>query len=458
MLFDRIFERFASKTPVTVMLRGILERALDPAPLDRLFADTAERQYTRELLFSTTVDLMANVACRIQPSVHAGYQEDRERVAVSVRALYDKLACTETALSEALVRHTASVLKPLRRRLGGTQAPLVEGYSAKILDGNHLAASQRRLQGLRDSAAGGLPGQTLVVLEPEYQLATDVFCCEDGHAQERSMLDRVIERVEAKDLYIADRNFCTTGFLFGLAKREACFVIRQHASTLSWERQSKKRRVGRIAEGVVYQRTLWLTNDEGRTLRVRQVTLVLDVPTRDGETEIRVLTNLPRSAVTAKRAVQLYRQRWGIEGLFLNLTTVLNCEMNTLPYPKAALFGFCVALAAGNALATVKGALAAVHGAEKIEEEVSNYHLATEMRGKYQGMMVALPPEEWAGLREMGEGEFADWLLGLARRVNLGRFPKSKRGPKKPRLRRTRFAGKKHIATARLLAGTYDKK
>ena len=132
--------------------------------------------------------------------------------------------------------------------------------------------------------------------------------------------------------------------------------------------------------------------------------------------------------------------------------------MNTLPYPKAALFGFCVALAAGNALATIKGALGALHGTEKIKAEVSDYHLAVEVRGKYQGMMVALPPEEWAGLRAMSEGEFADWLLGTARRVNLRRFPKSKRGSKKPRTRRTRFAGKKHIATSRLLNGTYDTK
>lgn len=457
MLFGPLFDRFATKTPVTVMLRGVLERVLNPEPLDLLFVNTAQHQYTRELLFSTTVDLMAIVACRIQPSVHAAYQEDHERVGVSVRALYDKLARTETALSEGLVRHNADALKPLLRRLGATQTPLVKGYTTKILDGNHLGASERRLEGLRDSAAGALPGQTLVVLEPEYQLASDVFCCEDGHAQERSMLGRVLERVKPQDLYIADRNFCTTGFLFGLADRVACFLIRQHASTLSWERQGKKRRVGRIEGGMVYQRTLWLEDEEGRTLRVRQVTLVLDVPTRDGETEIRILTNLPRS-VLAKRVAQLYKERWTIEGLFLNLTTVLNCEMNTLPYPKAALFGFCVALVAGNVLATIKGALAAVHGAEKIEAEVSNYHLATEMRGKYQGMMVALPPEEWAGLKGMSEEEFADWLLGLARRVNLGRFRKSKRGPKKPQPSRTRFAGKKHIATARLLNGTYDTK
>ena len=451
MLCGNVFERFVTKSPATVMLRGVLERTLAPDHLDQLFADTAQRQYTRELMFSATVDVMAAVACRIYPTVHAAYQDQAEKIGVSVRALYDKLAHMEPCIGEELVRHTAAKLKPLLRRLGATLPPLVSGYTTKILDGNHLGASQRRLKELRDVAAGPLPGQTLVVLEPEYQLASDVFCCEDGHAQERSLLDRVLDRVQVKDLWMADRNFCTTGFLFGLARRRARFIIRQHSSTLQWQREGKRRRIGRIAEGVVYEQMLWLEDGSGTVLPVRRVSLVLDVPTRDGETEIHVLTNLP-ARVGAKRVAQLYRQRWTIEHLFLNLTTILHCELNTLPYPKAALFGFCVALAAGNVLATVKGALRAVHGIEKIEQELSDYHLALDVAGKYQGMMIALPPEEWQPLTKLTDAAFAQWLREIAGRVNLKRYPKKPRGPKKARPRRTRFTKAKHIATARLLA------
>jgi hypothetical protein len=400
---------------------------------------------------------MAAVACRIYPSVHAAYQDKKEQIGVSVRALYDKLAGTEPQLGEELVRHTAAQLKPLLRTMGATLPPLVVGYTTKILDGNHLAATERRLKELRDVAAGALPGQTLVVLEPEYQLATDVFCCEDGHAQERSLLPRVLATVQANDLWMADRNFCTTGFLFGLAERKACFLIRQHSSTLQWQRESKRRRVGRIEEGVVYQQRLWLENGSGKVLVVRRVTLVLNEPTRDGETEIHVLTNL-RANVSAKRVAQLYRRRWSIEHLFLNLTTILHCEMNTLPYPKAALFGFCSALAAGNVLATIKGALRKEHGIDKVEQEVSDYHLALDMAAKYPGMMIALPAEEWRPLTAMTDAEFAEWLRGLARRVDLKRYPKHRRGPKKPRPRRTRFANAKHIATARLLAAERGRK
>jgi hypothetical protein len=457
MLCGKVFDRFVDNSAVTVMLRGVLERALAPECLDRLFDEKAEQQYTRELLFSQTVDLMAAVACRIYPSVHAAYQAKKKQIGVSVRALYDKLAGTEPQLGEELVRHTAAQLKPLLRTMGATLPPLVAGYTTKILDGNHLAATERRLKELRDVAAGALPGQTLVVLEPEYMLATDVFCCEDGHAQERSLLPRVLTTVQAKDLWMADRNFCTTGFLFGLAERKACFLIRQHSSTLQWQRESKRRRVGRIEEGVVYQQRLWLENGSGKVLVVRRVTLVLNEPTRDGETEIHVLTNL-RANVSAKRVAQLYRRRWSIEHLFLNLTTILHCEINTLPYPKAALFGFCSALAAGNVLATIKGALRVEHGIDKVEKEVSDYHLALDMAATYPGMMIALPAEDWRPLTAMTDAEFAEWLRGLARRVDLKRYPKHRRGPKKPRPRRTRFAKAKHIATARLLAAERGRK
>src|SRR5438874_11997551 len=106
MLCDHVFERFVKKTPATVLLRAVMERALAPEPLDQLFAANAQQQYTRELLFSTTVDLLAAVACRIYPSVHAAYQDKKDEVAVSVRALYDKLAGMELHLGEQLVRQT----------------------------------------------------------------------------------------------------------------------------------------------------------------------------------------------------------------------------------------------------------------------------------------------------------------------------------------------------------------
>ena len=77
------------------------------------------------------------------------------------------------------------------------------------MDGNAIAASEHRLKPLRNCNSAPLPGQSLVVLDPSLMLAIDVFPCEDGHAQERSLLDRVLTTIEEDDVWVADRNFCT---------------------------------------------------------------------------------------------------------------------------------------------------------------------------------------------------------------------------------------------------------
>jgi IS4 transposase len=315
-----------------------------------------------------------------------------------------------------------------------------------------VGRTPRGITPLRDVAAGPLPGQTLVVLDPALGLVIDVVCCEDGHAQERSLVAAVLALVRADDLWVADRNFCTTEFLFGIAAKAARFVIRQHAATLTWDKAGRVRRSGRCATGKLSEQTLWLTDPDGRTLPVRRVTVHLDEPTRDGETEIHLLTNLTATEASAAEVAQLYLARWRIETAFQTLTTVLKCEVNTLGYPKAALFAFGVALAAYNVYATVKAALRAAHGAGKVEREVSDYFLADEIAGTYRGMMIAIPAEHWRPLAGADAATLARLLLGLARKASLPRYRKSPRGPKKPEPRRRRFAKKKPIATSRLLA------
>ena len=71
MILGDVFERFAQETPLSVMARGVMENALNPQVLDTLFEDVADKQYTKQLLFSSIVDLMSLVVCRIQPAIHA---------------------------------------------------------------------------------------------------------------------------------------------------------------------------------------------------------------------------------------------------------------------------------------------------------------------------------------------------------------------------------------------------
>ena len=48
-MLGKVFARFVEKSPLSVMVRGTLERVLGADQLDAWFARTAQKQYTRPL-------------------------------------------------------------------------------------------------------------------------------------------------------------------------------------------------------------------------------------------------------------------------------------------------------------------------------------------------------------------------------------------------------------------------
>jgi hypothetical protein len=451
MVLDSVFDRFVTGSPLSVMVRGTIEHALSAPDLDALFERTAQQQYTRELLFSSLVDLMSLVVCGVQPHVQAAFKDQAKRLPVTLKSVYQKLQRVEPDVSAALVRFTAGRCGALIDQLGGSRQEWLPGYRVKVVDGNHLGASQHRIRETRSRSAAPLPGLSLVLLDPVWGLPIDVLPCENGHAQERSLFGDLLERVEAKDLWIADRNFCTTDLLSGLADRQGCFVIRHHAG-LSLEPLGEWGPEMESETGWVSERSAWVVRDGEQVLRVRCVRVRLKEKTRDGETEMVLLTNLPATVADAVTVAGLYRRRWSVETLFQELTCHLNCEVNTLGYPKAALFAFCVALVAYAVLAVVKAALRSVHGEKVVETQVSGYYLALEMTRVYGGMMIAIPPEFWQVFRELDGSGMAGLLRELARRMNLDKYRKQTRKPKKPSPKRVYDPEQPHVATAELLA------
>src|SRR4051794_21139869 len=99
-----VFAKFAEKAPLCVMTRITLESLFDDDRLNRLFEDTAPRQYHRELMFSQIVELMMSVVLRAEKSVLAAYRKRAKDLNVSDEAVYQKLQRQELGISEVLVR------------------------------------------------------------------------------------------------------------------------------------------------------------------------------------------------------------------------------------------------------------------------------------------------------------------------------------------------------------------
>lgn len=446
---DEILQKFLDRAPVAVMARALMARTVSDSTLDGLFERHAQGQYTRDLTFSALIGLMTQVVFRTYPSVHAAYRKCPQ-IPVSVASVYNKLNGLETGVSRALVGETAGPLAEILRALPGAPAEPVAGLRLRTLDGNFLAGTERRLACLRGRGAAALPGMALVVRDGRTGLLTDLVPCEDAYTNERSLDGAVLPLVEAGDLWLADRNFCTDDYCSGIAARGASFLIRHHAGTtlhpLGGESLPRRHPGGTISEQPVRA---------GR-LECRCVIIRLERPTADGTTEIRLLTNVPRERLDAPRAADLYRTRWRIESAFQELTEGLRCEVDTLGYPRAALLGFALAVVAYNLLVVNRAALASGLGEEVGgEAAISSYHLATEVAAVDPGLAIAVPESAWRPLLEMTAAEFAGWLHGVARVLDWRPYRKNPRGPKKPvAITRTRRGA--HRSTARELSKSQE--
>jgi hypothetical protein len=140
-------------------------------------------------------------------------------------------------------------------------------------------------------------------------LITAVFLSEDGHAQERRFLAQVLHHVEEDQRWIEDRNFCTLGLMFGMARRSAAFVVRQHGQ-LQGEFLGHATRKGITRSGPVYKQPMLVRDPaSGETMRVRRITIKLQEPTRAGDTALHILSKVPSPRASAAQLARLYGKR-----------------------------------------------------------------------------------------------------------------------------------------------------
>ena len=450
-MFKPIFDQFVVEAPIAVIARSTMERLLNSEQLDDWFDQVAKEQYTRNLVFSSIFDVMNQVVLGSRPSVHAAYQASEEKIGVSITSVYNKINGIEPNVSAQLVRYVVEKAEPVIQELIGTTGGPFPGFRIKLLDGNCIEKSQHRIEELRYIAAGPLPGKSLVVYDPNLRIPIDVFLCEDGHAQERSLLPAVLKTVKPKDIWTADRNFCTVSFTCGIASNGAFFIIRLHKN-YPYRPVGPEFLVGETETGTVYEQDINVVDEHGNDHIFRRCRILLKKETRDGDNEICIISNLPKEVATAIEIAEVYRTRWKIETAFQELTEHLNSEINTLGYPRAALFGFCVALVSYIVFSVIKAVIENVHGKDVVENKISGFYVADEISGTARGMTIAIPDQEWVFLQNITTTEFIVLLQYCAEKIKLSKYRKHRRGPKKPMPKRTFNKNSPHVSTAKLLA------
>ncbi len=450
---QELVERLASRSALPLMTQMVMQRLLDPTILDEIFAKHRGSQYEHELLFPVLVELMVAVVFGFSPSVHKSWSKRKEQAGVAVSAVYQKLKNVSPGLCAALVEQMAQRASSWIASMGGTRPALLPGHRVCILDGNHLAATERRIKPLRDSAAGPLPAVAVVAYNPDLDLPIHLVGDLDAYTQERALLGTVLTWVKAGDCWIGDRLYCVRWWLQDLADKNAFFVVRQHGN-LTVQVVSERKPRGKSKDATFFEEDVEVVGEEGRKFRMRRIVVVLKDPTKHDEREILLLTNLPTDVADAAKVASLYRKRWSIEGAFHRIEALLQSELAPLGYPAAGLFGFSLALVAYQVLAVLEGVLRAEHGAAKVDEELSMHSMVEEIVSVWGGMMVLMPTEVWEEYGRLSQPEWEKELRRLGKRVDLSAHKKSKRKdkPAGPKAKK-RFTKRPHISTYRALHG-----
>lgn len=435
-----ILERFSREAPIATMTQGIIEHLFSDDTLNAVPVGVELLTYTRSIDFATLVRLMADVVFRVHPSTRAAYfHSHHAQTVATLKSFYDKFNHVEPAVCRALVRDLARRCSDILHAAPPPGPPPPIRYLT--LDGNKLAATQRRLDGLEPVYAP-LPGQILVLQDADTGLFLDALPWEDAYTNERALLDDLAGWWAAGDCVVADSGFCTEAMFRQLGAAGAYAVIRHHGS-VGLHPVGPERELGRVAGGRAYECSVRYAETD---LVRRCVRVELDEPTRAGQAEIRVLATLPET-IDGQTVAKRYLGRRGIEVSFQELEAAFRSEVNTLAYPRAALFGFCVGLVLYDLLEVVRqvatGSAAEVEplSGVRLGQEVSTYLGPLRVLGP----LVGWPTGGWSA------GKVRNWLGSIARRVDWRRYRKSKRSEKKKKPFPGGRAKSPHASTARII-------
>lgn len=441
-----IFDRFVNKAPFAVMTRVLIQDFIG-SDLDRIFDSNRELQYDHIASFQAIAATVADVVLNFSDNFNQAYKKHQEELQVSRQSFYAKTRGIEPAVSEQMVARSAEQAVELQDALGFEHWELLPGYRCLTIDGNVLPKSDKRLKALRESKSAPLPGKIVARLDLQRAVFDRAYVLLDGHAHESECCDRIVDDLAPRDVLIADRHYCIVSFFAGIAEAGGFFVVRQHGR-LKGVLLGKRKLIGRMDTGVVYEQEMKLSADAG-AMSVRRITVELDQPTRDGASQIHVLTNLPYD-VSAITVAELYRHRWEEETAFHILQMTLTCEHTGIGHPQAATFLFCMSLLAFNLRQTIFAALYATQDEEDVQD-TSHFHISKNIADTTEGMLIAITESEWSERIPATTKGIASLLRKIATRIQLSEYRKSPRGPKKKKPHRSRNTAYTHLSTARLL-------
>ena len=184
---------------------------------------------------------------------------------------------------------------------------------------------------------------------------------------------------------------------------------------------------------------------------VKGVYMEVDVDPKQLVAEAEYVLDICRQDADACAVSERYLGRWQIEKAFNHITLAYECEIKPLCYPRAALLCFANALVAYNAVSILNALISTELGRETADS-MSHFYMASEIKAVTDGLLVALPEPRWSDIATMPINELVSELRQIASGIELRRYRKSVRGPKKPVPKKIHNRRHVHVSAAKILA------
>jgi hypothetical protein len=387
------------KVPLAESVWRLLQFTMDDRWLDDLWSRERGSCYERELKFGTLAHLVADALLEHSGSGRQAFERGQEAkvLPVSISSAFEKLGNLPVPLSETWLEEGTQRMSAVLPEIPAVD-PLPEcwaDFEVFGADGKAIKHVKRLLKPLRNLQAGILGARAAVGLNLRTNLAVAMVGHLDGEAGEAALTAVLLPKLAAAAgpkrpwVVVLDRLYCNLSFPQEVRKAGGHFVIRYCTNTTFVPDAAKPAQESRDAKGQrIVQEWGWLGKVEKADRQyVRRITKSLP----DGK-EISVITGLlDEVKYPAEAILATYRNRWGIETVFHQITDVFSLKHLIGTQPKAVLFQLSFCLLLYNALQVVRAHLASHQGCEA--KTISNEKLFYDMKRELVAVNVLVKVE-----------------------------------------------------------------
>lgn len=388
--------RLLDKVPLATSAWLLWDRCFSEETLNEFYAQHRGASYERAFSFANLVYLVNDALCQ-----HGGRAAQTlarhnatEQCPASAQAFYGKLRRLPIPLSEALLAEGAQRLRSwLPARLLSEPPASLRDFRILIFDGKTFKHAAKRLKVARTHAGAGLGGRALVAMELTTGLIVGMVADPDAHVNEAKLVPRLLphirQHVAGRRLWVADRGFgdlaqvrrCT-------AEGDHC-VLRMHKKSQFTPdaTQPVRRGVDRLGRAWVDEIGTLSSRRQG-SMPMRRVTL-----SRDGKRPLEVITDLlDADAYPANDLLELYRQRWGIEQVFQQVSEVFHLSHLIGSSPEAVIFQGALCMTLYNLLLVVRANVA--DSQDRAIASISAFNLFYDLKRDLIVLHHALTPDQ----------------------------------------------------------------